>query len=69
LDTLGISQQNAGIRIYLVHNEKKITLVQQITGLKKEIPFFLNLLIYLRRQKRKTFFQKFQSRTIEKKVD
>jgi hypothetical protein len=68
LDKIGIAKQNAGIRVYLIEKKKIATLVQQITGLKKEIPFFLDLLIYLRRQKRKAFFQKFRIRKVEEKL-
>jgi hypothetical protein len=68
LEQTGISKQNAGIRIYLIGRKKRTTLVKQITGLKKEIPFFLDLLIYLRRQKRKSFFQKFQIKKVEEKL-
>lgn len=67
-DALGIAKQRAGIRIYSIEKKKRKTLVQQMTGLKKEIPFFLDLLIYLRRQKRKTLLQKFQIRKVEDKL-
>jgi hypothetical protein len=56
LNTLGLSQQSAGIRIYPAFEGKEYTLTRQIAGLKKEMPIVFNLLLYLRGWKRKVFF-------------
>jgi hypothetical protein len=56
LDSIGLSKQNANIRIYIKQKKEKRNLIEQIVNCNQEISIFINLLLYLRIYKQKGFF-------------